>query len=119
MDSMSMHNDTLFQLSTELGAVLKAQNFMLTLAESCTGGMVSQYITAITGSSAWFDRGYVTYSNQSKIEMLGVSKITLERHGAVSEQVAREMALGALKNSHAQISGSITGIAGPEGGTIE
>lgn len=114
-----MHDIALSNLATELGVALKARGFTLALAESCTGGMVAQAITSIAGSSAWFDRGYVTYSNQAKIEMLGVSNKTLDTYGAVSEQTANEMALGALKNSHAQITGSITGIAGPEGGTLE
>ena len=90
---------------------------MLALAESCTGGMVAQAVTSIAGSSAWFDRGLITYSNAAKIEMLGVSVETLEKHGAVSEQTAIEMAQGALAHSHAHIAGSITGIAGPDGGS--
>lgn len=111
--------DHLSTLAAELGAALKARSFMLALAESCTGGMVAQAVTSIAGSSAWFDRGFVTYSNAAKIEMLGVSTQTLERFGAVSEQTAREMAEGALKHSQAHIAGSITGIAGPDGGSIE
>ena len=106
-------------LAMELGAVLKERNLMLALAESCTGGMVAQSITSVAGSSAWFDRGFVTYSNVSKIEMLGVRAETLEKFGAVSEETALEMALGCLKHSHAQLSGSITGIAGPDGGTMD
>jgi nicotinamide-nucleotide amidase len=111
-------------LAAELGATLKARGFTLALAESCTGGMVAQAITSIAGSSAWFDRSFVTYSNAAKIEMLGVSPATLEKFGAVSEEVAKEMALGCLKscvlrNNHAQIAGSITGIAGPDGGSDE
>lgn len=111
-------------LSIELGALLKERNLMLVLAESCTGGMVAQTITSVAGSSAWFDRGFVTYSNESKIEMLGVRAETIEKFGAVSEQTATEMALGCLKSPtlkliHAQVSGSITGIAGPDGGTTE
>ncbi len=104
-------------LATTLGLALKAQGLMLALAESCTGGMVAQAVTSIAGSSAWFDRGFVTYSNTAKIETLGVSLQTLDKYGAVSEEVAAEMALGALKNSHAQIAASITGIAGPDGGS--
>ena len=112
------------KLATELGAALKARGFMLALAESCTGGMVAQAVTSVAGSSAWFDRGFVTYSNQAKIDMLGVSAKTLENFGAVSEQTAAEMALGclkasALKHSQAHIAGSITGIAGPDGGTAD
>jgi nicotinamide-nucleotide amidase len=106
-------------LSIELGEVLKERNLMLALAESCTGGLVAAKITDIAGSSAWFDRGFVTYSNEAKIEMLGVRAETLEKFGAVSEQTATVMAHGALKNSHAQIAGSITGIAGPDGGSKE
>lgn len=114
-----MVNDELYILATKLGAALKESGYILALAESCTGGMVSQYVTAIAGSSAWFDRGFVTYSNQAKVEMLGVSRQTIEKYGAASEQTAREMALGAINNSQAQIAGSITGIAGPDGGTLE
>lgn len=106
-------------LATELGAALKARGFMLALAESCTGGMVAQVVTSVAGSSAWFDRGFVTYSNAAKINMLGVSAKTLETFGAVSEKTAREMAAGCLKHSHAHIAGSITGIAGPDGGTTQ
>ncbi|MDI1310052.1 MAG: nicotinamide-nucleotide amidohydrolase family protein [Methylotenera sp.] len=112
-------DDALSNLAAELGAALKARDYTLALAESCTGGMVAQAITSIAGSSAWFDRGFVTYSNQAKIEMLDVSSQTLEKYGAVSEQTAIEMAVGALKNSHAQVTGSISGIAGPDGGTPE
>ena len=109
--------DNLALLASELGAVLKARGLMLTLAESCTGGLASATITEISGSSAWFERGFVTYSNESKIEMLGVAAETLEKFGAVSEETAREMVLGALKHSHANVAISITGIAGPDGGT--
>lgn len=112
------------KLAKELGATLKARGFMLALAESCTGGMVAQAVTSVAGSSAWFDRGFVTYSNLAKIDMLGVSAETLEKFGAVSEETASEMALGCLKtdvltHSHAHIAGSITGIAGPDGGTAD
>ena len=112
------------KLATELGAALKTRGFMLVLAESCTGGMVAQTVTSGTGSSAWFDRGFVTYSNAAKIDMLDVSVQTLEKFGAVSEQTAAEMALGclkvsALKHSQTYLAGSITGIAGPDGGTAD
>lgn len=112
-----MANDKLLELATQLGAALKVRNFNLALAESCTGGMLSQYITAVSGSSAWFDRAFISYSNQAKIDMLDVSASTLETYGAVSEQTATEMARGALINSTASIAASITGIAGPDGGT--
>ncbi len=114
-----MDDDALSNLATELGAALKARGYTLALAESCTGGMVAEAVTSVAGSSAWFDRGFVTYSNQAKVEMLGVSTQTLDIFGAVSEQTAIEMAVGALKNSHAQMTGSISGIAGPDGGTPE
>jgi nicotinamide-nucleotide amidase len=115
---------TLTALASELGAALKAHNLKLALAESCTGGMVAEAVTRIAGSSAWFDCGFVTYSNQAKIDLLSVSPETLEKFGAVSEQTAVEMALGclntgALKHSQAQVTGSITGIAGPDGGSAE
>ena len=111
--------DKLNILAESLGAALKARGFVLALAESCTGGMVAQEITSVAGSSAWFDRGFVTYSNQAKMDMLGVNKQTLLQFGAVSEQTAAEMAQGALRFSLADISASITGIAGPDGGTAE
>ncbi|HSI28814.1 MAG: CinA family protein [Methylophilus sp.] len=106
-------------LSSDLGQALQAKGWQLALAESCTGGMVAQAITAIAGSSAWFDRGFVTYSNEAKVDMLGVPADLIQAHGAVSEQVAQAMALGALQHSHAQISASVTGIAGPTGGSIQ
>jgi nicotinamide-nucleotide amidase len=90
---------------------------VLATAESCTGGWVAEAVTAISGSSSWFDRGFVTYSNEAKREMLGVNALTLDRHGAVSEETAREMAKGALERSRATIAVSVTGIAGPTGGS--
>lgn len=111
-----MNNDP-FSLAEQVGKLLQAKKLMLTTAESCTGGQVAEIITAIAGSSAWFDRGFVTYSNTAKQEMLGVSANTLATHGAVSQQTAREMAEGALIHSHADVSLSTTGIAGPNGGT--
>lgn len=107
------------QLVTELGSEFKKREWKLVIAESCTGGGLAYQITSIPGSSDWFDRGYVTYSNSAKEEILGVKPLTLEVFGAVSEQTAREMAEGALQNSQAQVSISITGIAGPGGGTSE
>ncbi len=109
--------DTLDNICNKLGAALKERKLLLTLAESCTGGLVSQAITDVAGSSAWFDSGFITYSNASKQTMLGVSAKTLKNFGAVSEATASEMALGALKHSQAHIACSITGIAGPDGGT--
>lgn len=112
-----MADDPLLKLAASAGAALQARGWMLALAESCTGGMAAQYVTAIPGSSGWFERGFITYSNRSKIELLGVSQDIILASGAVSEATAREMASGALHHSHAQIAGAITGIAGPEGGT--
>ncbi len=110
---------TLEELGGELGAALQAKSWQLALAESCTGGMVSQAVTAIAGSSAWFDRGFVTYSNAAKEAMLGIPATLIAEHGAVSEAVAQAMASGALQHSLAHISGAITGIAGPGGGTLQ
>jgi nicotinamide-nucleotide amidase len=104
-------------LAAKLGVVLRKKKWSVVTAESCTGGMVAQSITAISGSSVWFERGFVTYSNLAKRESLGVKSLTLKKHGAVSDQTAKEMAEGALANSHAQVSVAITGIAGPSGGT--
>lgn len=98
---------------------LKEKKLTLVTAESCTGGLLSQLITNIPGSSNVFECGFITYSNQSKKNMLNVSNETLEQYGAVSAQTAAEMAQGALQNSNANISVSITGIAGPDGGTYE
>ena len=100
-----------------VGAVLQRRGLMLTTAESCTGGWVAQVITGISGSSEWFERGFVTYTNTAKQEMLGVAQGTLEKFGAVSEEVVREMADGALGRSHAAVSLAVSGIAGPGGGT--
>lgn len=104
-------------LAERLGERLKAAGAWLVTAESCTGGWVAQAVTAVPGSSAWFERGFVTYSNAAKEEMLGVRRATLERHGAVSEETAREMAMGALQRSRGTIAVAVTGVAGPSGGT--
>jgi len=114
-----MADDQLLTLAEALGAALKKRGWMLALAESCTGGWAAQTVTAIAGSSAWFDRGFVTYSNAAKMEMLEVSEETLANFGAVSIETAKEMALGALKHSQAEITVAITGIAGPDGGSEE
>lgn len=106
-------------LVEELSLILTEKNLRLVTAESCTGGMVAAGMTDRSGSSSVFERGYVTYSNEAKIEELGVKSETIETYGAVSEQTAAEMAQGALKNSHADIALSVTGIAGPNGGTKE
>ena len=101
----------------KLGEMLAAQKLTVCTAESCTGGGIANLFTTIPGSSVWFDRAYVTYSNQAKISMLGVDPDTLKQYGAVSEQVAQEMALGALRHSGTNMAVSVTGVAGPGGGT--
>jgi nicotinamide-nucleotide amidase len=105
------------KLAKRLGGKLAATRSVLVTAESCTGGWVAQAVTSVAGSSQWFERGYVTYSNAAKREELGVSRKTLERHGAVSEETAREMARGALKRGKGTVALSVTGIAGPGGGS--
>jgi len=104
-------------LAAQAGSALKSHGLMLVTAESCTGGGVAQAITDVAGSSSWFDRGFITYSNLSKQQMLGVSEETLIHHGAVSEATVREMVAGALANSAAQVALAVSGIAGPDGGT--
>jgi len=106
-------------LAEQIGEVLKERGLMLATAESCTGGGVAQAITEVAGSSIWFERGFVTYSNLSKQQMLGVREATLVQHGAVSEMTVREMVGGALENSGAQVALSVSGIAGPGGGSAE
>jgi nicotinamide-nucleotide amidase len=110
-------DEELQQLALELGGKLCARGWMLATAESCTGGWVGQVLTAIPGSSAWYERGFVTYANVAKQEMLGVAAATLDTFGAVSEETAQAMATGALTHSHAQAALAISGIAGPGGGT--
>lgn len=104
-------------LLEQVVAALQANGWMLTTAESCTGGWVAKLCTDLAGSSAWFERGFVTYSNAAKQEMLGVPVSTLAEYGAVSEAVTAAMATGALLHSRAQVAVSVSGIAGPDGGT--
>ncbi|MDO8931638.1 MAG: nicotinamide-nucleotide amidase [Rhodocyclaceae bacterium] len=112
-----MMDADLATLSERIGNALRERSLTLATAESCTGGWVAQVVTHTAGSSGWFDRGFVTYSNDAKTGMLGVRPETLAAHGAVSLETAREMAAGALKNSNALISIAITGVAGPTGGS--
>ncbi len=109
----------LFQLAERLGQKLLTRKMKITVAESCTGGGICQVITEVPGSSAWFDRGFITYSNVAKAEMLAVNEASLEVFGAVSPEVAMEMAAGALRNSCADLAVAVTGIAGPGGGSEE
>jgi nicotinamide-nucleotide amidase len=114
---MSLNDSEIVALAAELGRRLAARGAFAATAESCTGGLVAGAITAIPGSSGWFDRGFVTYSNEAKVELLGVDSDTLEREGAVSEATARAMAEGAVQASRADVAVAVTGIAGPDGGT--
>jgi nicotinamide-nucleotide amidase len=107
------------ELARRLAEKLKGARALLAAAESCTGGWATQVVTSVAGSSAWFDRGFVTYSNDAKREMLGVRPETLAAHGAVSEETAREMARGALARSKASVALAITGVAGPGGGSAD
>ena len=106
-------------LTKTLAEILLSRNWTVSLAESCTGGLVSATLTKLAGSSEWFERGYITYSNEAKMECLDVPAQLIESHGAVSEPVAKAMAEGARINSRSNVAISITGIAGPSGGTIE
>ncbi|MGE0315616.1 MAG: CinA family protein [Lautropia sp.] len=103
------------RLAASVGRRMQAIGGLIATAESCTGGLLAQALTETAGSSEWFDRGFVTYSNEAKIDLLGVRSTTLDAHGAVSEAVAREMAIGALRHSRAALVLSVTGIAGPGG----
>lgn len=109
----------LAQLSVRVGDALRERSLTLTTAESCTGGWAAQIVTHTAGSSGWFDRGFVTYSNEAKTAMLGVSPETLAAHGAVSRETAAAMAAGALAHSAANVALAITGVAGPTGGSAE
>jgi nicotinamide-nucleotide amidase len=110
-----MTGDDLTELARKVGRACKRRKVEIVTAESCTGGGLAAAVTRVSGSSKWFERGFVTYANTAKKDLLGVSQRTLKEHGAVSEEVAREMAMGALANSRADVSVSVTGIAGPTG----
>jgi nicotinamide-nucleotide amidase len=119
MDSRSASDEQLSELALRLGEALRARELTIATAESCTGGWIAQAITSVPGSSQWFERGFVTYSNRAKQEMLGVREATLAAHGAVSEETVSEMAEGALRHSRAQVVLAISGIAGPGGGVLD
>lgn len=116
--SSSQHPDTP-ALVERLAAQLQAHKLYLATAESCSGGLIAGACTNLSGSSNWFERGFVTYSNAAKSEMLGVDAALIDAHGAVSEEVARAMAQGALRHAHAQVSVAVTGVAGPTGGSAD
>jgi nicotinamide-nucleotide amidase len=108
---------TIHQICQELATALQSKNATMATAESCTGGLIAASCTDLSGSSAWFERGFVSYANEAKAEMLSVPASLIEKYGAVSEEVAKAMALGALARSRAQFSVAVTGIAGPTGGS--
>ncbi|MCC5858009.1 MAG: CinA family protein [Ectothiorhodospiraceae bacterium] len=116
---MNTSDQQLYELAARLGQVLSDSSLRLATAESCTGGWIGKVVTDIPGSSTWFDRGFITYSNEAKQELLQVSATLLSDNGAVSEAVARAMAEGALAASRAHVSLAVTGVAGPDGGTAE
>jgi nicotinamide-nucleotide amidase len=109
--------ESLVNTVEQLAALLLERQWMLAAAESCTGGLIAAACTDLSGSSEWFERGFVTYSNEAKTELLGVDAALIEAHGAVSEVVARAMAFGAVRHSYAQAAVAVTGIAGPTGGS--
>ena len=111
--------DTTPALVEQLATALKARGLMMATAESCTGGLIAGACTELSGSSDWFERGFVTYSNAAKHSLLGVPALLIEQHGAVSEPVARAMASGALAHSPAQLAVAVTGVAGPTGGSAD
>ncbi len=112
-------NDTINHLVQQLSELLIERGWMIATVESCTGGMIAESITRMPGSSDWFERGFVTYSNDAKQELVGVSSESLHDHGAVSSAVAREMAVGGIQSSRADLAVSVTGVAGPDGGSEE
>lgn len=114
-----MSSDAASQLVEQLADKLRARNRRICTAESCTGGLIAKSLTDLAGSSEWFDRGFVTYSNSAKNEMLGVAADLIENHGAVSEPVARAMATGALQRGASDYAIAVTGVAGPGGGSAE
>ncbi len=116
---MKTDDVSLQTLAAEVGRRLKSAGLLLAVAESCTGGWIAKALTDVAGSSAWFERGFITYSNEAKAAMLGVMQSTLAEHGAVSEAVVREMAAGAASWSRAQVTVAVSGVAGPDGGTAE
>jgi nicotinamide-nucleotide amidase len=114
-----VNSNALYKLAIEVGSALHGRGYSLATAESCTGGWIAKAVTDIAGSSKWFERGFITYSDLSKSEQLGVDKELLTRHGAVSAAVVEAMATGALKYSTADIALAVSGIAGPDGGSLE
>jgi nicotinamide-nucleotide amidase len=110
-------DQALYDLAVKVGQALKARGLMLVTAESCTGGWVGEAVTMVSGSSEWYERGFITYTNIAKMEMLDVRAATLEACGAVSEETVKEMVAGALAHSHGQVALAVSGVAGPTGGS--
>ena len=119
MNSLSENEHAVENLCRLLADLLQQKHWLMATAESCTGGLIAGACTDLAGSSQWFERGFVTYSNEAKTGMLGVDAALIARHGAVSEPVARAMAQGAIAHSRAQVSVAVTGIAGPTGGSAD
>ncbi len=117
LSNSELNREVSLRLAANLAQILLQKGLQLATAESCTGGLIAATCTELPGSSAWFERGFVTYSNDAKTESLGVDAALIAEHGAVSEAVARAMAVGALNHAHAQVSVAVTGIAGPTGGS--
>jgi len=117
MSTLSPAYQNLYELAAQVGIALRTRSRTLAIAESCTGGWIAKIITDVPGSSGWFERGFVTYSNAAKTDLLGVRAATIAEHGAVSAEVVAEMAAGALERSPADLVIAVSGIAGPEGGT--
>lgn len=107
------------KIVSETSKIFLNRKLNFSCAESCTGGLISKYCTDLEGSSSWFDRAFITYSNESKVEMIGVSAKTIKQYGAVSKEVAKQMVLGVIAKSHSQVAVAVTGIAGPSGGSEE
>ena len=118
MSTLSITDQATQAAAVRVADLLLQHQWLLTTAESCTGGMIAAACTDLAGSSAWFERGFVSYSNASKTELLGVDPALIERCGAVSEEVVCAMVQGALQHSHAQVAVAVTGVAGPSGGTV-
>ena len=117
MSALNPAYQNLYELAAQVGIALRTRSRTLAIAESCTGGWIAKIMTDVPGSSGWFDRGFVTYSNAAKTDLLGVREATITQHGAVSAEVVAEMAAGALERSPADLVIAVSGIAGPEGGT--
>ena len=111
-------DEVLYDLAARVGKALKARGLQLVTAESCTGGWIGEAITMVPGSSEWYERGFITYTNTAKMQMLGVLANTLATHGAVSEQTVKEMVAGAIEHSPGSVAVSVSGVAGPGGGTL-